>query len=1173
MRSPIILLLPLFFCALFISCHNGSNGKRGTGPRKIEVLFLGHASEHHHSERYMPMLAAALSKEGFHFTYTEDPNDLNKETLSFYDGLMIYANHEQMTPRQEEALLDFVNSGGGFIPVHSASFCFQNSEKYINLVGGQFQKHDTGTFVADIVDKQHPAMQALDTFATWDETYVHHKLSEDRTVLMERVDGDHREPWTWVKEHGEGRIFYTAYGHDERTWNHPEFHQLVKQGILWAVGDNVRSQWEAYAKDIPQLQYRDEPNIPNYEKRHPSPRYQEPLTPEQSAKLIQVPPGFELELFASEPDIINPIAMDWDEKGRLWVIETVDYPNTVRKEDGMGDDRIKICEDTDGDGKADKFTLFADKLNIPTSLVFVNGGIIVSQAPHFLFLKDTDGDDRADVREILVEGWGTFDTHAGPSNLKYGFDNRIWGVVGYSGFKGIIAGQTREFDQGIYRFAPDVSSFEYVTRTTNNTWGLGFSENNDVFASTANNTHSVFMGITNQMAEGVEGIPLGSVKIDGHYAMHPITDKVRQVDVFGGFTAASGHNFYSARAYPEKFWNRAALVTEPTGHLVHIAWIEKDGAGFMEKDGWNLFASADEWVAPVEAKVGPDGAVWVLDWYNFVVQHNPTPTPERGGYQAVNGPGNAYENPLRDKSHGRIWRVVYRDAKPYKALRLSRDEPKALVKALSNDNHFWRMTAQRLLVESKKMEVLPSLYDLIEDKDTDDESRHFAAAHALWVLDGLRVIQSGNEAFQVATGALAHPAACVRKAAIEVLSGIQWTDQAILQSGLLDDPDPNTRLTAILSLLKVAPSDPLGEALFQISNEQAVKEDNWLARAVYVAASRHRKGFIAAFMKANPGFSQAGLERKREMPAYEDNAWEDMELPQSIERAGLNMDGVVWFRKVVRIPARAAGKTAALSLGPIDDSDETWINGVKVGETKNQYMKARMYTIPPGVLKAGENTIAVRMEDTGNRGGLYGKPEEMYLQAAGSMIAIAGGWKYDIEKKYSTDNTPIFKDASIGELFVSTYLQKEQAVKAPSAESDGAAARKGVTVIRIRSIENEMKYDLKTFNVEAGKRVEIVFENPDFMQHNLVITRPGAMETVGRAADKLATDPRGAGMQYVPDIPEVLYHTRLVNPRETVRLEFTAPEKPGDYPYVCTFPGHWSIMNGVMKVVKSNTAL
>lgn len=1171
MRSLLIFGLAIVVTGSIFSCQQNRTSKLKDGPRRIEILFLGHASEHHNSSRYMPMLAAALAKEGINFTYTEDPKDLNAEKLASYDGLVIYANHEKINPEEENALLNFVEQGKGFIPVHCASFCFQNSPEYISLVGGQFQKHDTGTFVAAIINKDHPVTQSLDTFSTWDETYVHHKLTDDRTVLMERVEADHREPWTWVKERGKGRVFYTAYGHDERSWSNPGFHQLMKQGIVWAVGDDVKSQWQAFVATIPELQYRPEPSIPNYERRNPVPQYQEPLTPEQSAKLIQVPSGFELELFASEPDIINPIAMEWDERGRLWVIETVDYPNTVRDQEGVGDDRIKICEDTDGDGKADKFTVFAEQLNIPTSMVFANGGVIVSQAPHFLFLQDTDGDDKADVRKVIIDGWGTFDTHAGPSNLQYGFDNNIWGVVGYSGFKGTIAGTPRDFDQGIYRFSPDVSEFEFMTSTSNNTWGLGFNKNNDVFASTANNTHSVYMGISDETAKGVEGIPLGSVKIDGHYAMSPITDKVRQVDVFGGFTAASGHNFYTASAFPEEYQNGVAFVCEPTGHVVHIARIVKTGAGFEEKDGGNLFASADEWVAPVEAKTGPDGAVWVLDWYNFIVQHNPTPTPERGGYQAVNGPGNAYENPLRDKTHGRIWRVVYRDGPHSGKTSLSADEPDDLVDALSHDNRFWRMTAQRLLVESKNMDVLSDLYALVRNKDTDDNGQNIAATHALWVIDGLRVIQSGNEAFRVVEEALTHPAPGVRKAAIQILSPIQWTEQSIVKSGILDDPDPNTRLAAILSLVKVAPSQSLGEKLYEISEEEKVKSDNWLAKAVYIAATRHRNGFTEAFTKANPGFNTATPEMQRELSAFDDGKWQAMELPQTIERAGLSIDGVIWFRKAVDVPASAAGKKASLSLGPIDDSDETWVNGVKVGTTKKQYAQPRNYSIGASVLKPGRNVIAIRMEDTGGNGGINGKPADMFLRVGNSTIPLNGVWKYEVEKQYNADDAPLFEKTSIGELFVRTY--GNESTPAQSASTETVAVAKGTTVIRIKALENEMKYDLKTFKVQAGKPVQIIFQNPDFMQHNLVITMPGAMETVGKAADKLATAADGAAKHYVPDIPQVLYHTRLVNPQETVTLDFIAPAKPGDYPYVCTFPGHWSIMNGVMKVVEEETSL
>jgi len=1136
------------------SCTSPSSALRDDSG-KLEILFLGHDSQHHNSAMLLPLLASGLSKEGISFTYTDKPDDLNTENLDKYDALVIYANHEQITPSQEKALLDFVEKGRGFIPLHCASFCFQNSPKYIDLVGGQFKSHKTDTFSTMIVNKEHPVMKNVKEFMTWDETYVHDKLAADIEVLMERVEGDHHEPWTWVKSFGKGRVFYTAYGHDEKTWSQPGFQQLVKEGILWAVGDQAKTKWEKFRNEIPQLVYRDAPGIPNYEKRDPAPRFQEPLTPEQSAKLIQVPVGFDLKLFASEPDIINPIAMEWDERGRLWVIETVDYPNTVRDDRNIGDDRIKICEDTDGDGKADKFIVFAENLNIPTSMVFTNGGIMVSQAPYFIFLKDTDGDDKADVRKIVIEGWGTFDTHAGPSNLKYGIDNQIWGVVGYSGFDGVIAGEKQKFSQGIYRFKPDLSSFEFMTSTSNNTWGLGFTPSNDVFASTANNTHSVFMGIPNKAMRDVQGIRLsGSLKIDGHYAMHSITPQVRQVDVFGGFTAAAGHNFYTARAYPEEFWDNTALVCEPTGHLVHVARIEKNGAGFIEKDGWNLFAGADEWVSPVDAKAGPDGAVWVLDWYNFIVQHNPTPTPDRGGFVGANGKGNAYENPLRDKSHGRIWRVVNRNAKAKKPIQLSIDDPKKLIRALTNDNMLWRMTAQRLLVERGNTDVLNDLYKLVKAAP---DKNSFAAIHALWTIDGLGALTKDDNAENIVMEALSHSTPGVRKAAIQILSKSGWREETIAKYNLLNDPDPNTRLAVFVSLTGLQASDSLGESLYKISVEQNIIKDEWLSKAVYIAAAHHKKGFIQAFLTANPGYDPNKLQpRNRESFNYNDSSWKSMVLPTFIEQAGLDIDGFVWFRKEIILNAPGSSR-GVLSLGPVNDSDLSFINGVRVGGIENRYLDKRIYEVGAGILRPGKNIIAVRVEDIGGRGGIYGKPEEMYLQAGTQKISLAGEWKYDVANEYSATKS-IFADKSIGETFCETYLGMV------SAATDVPAG--DATVIHIKAIPHEMKYDLKTFSVQAGKPVELVFENPDFMQHNLLITDIGKLEVVGKAADKMAADPKAAERQYVPDIPEVLFSTKLVNPQEIVRLKFIAPTKPGDYPFVCTFPGHWLIMNGVMKV-------
>src|SRR5690349_11299181 len=149
----------------------------------------------------------------------------------------------------------------------------------------------------------------------------------------------------------------------------------------------------------------------------PRTQMQLPVEPAESIKHMVTPVDFDVKLFAAEPKIKRPICMSWDERGRLWIAESVDYPNNLQRQ-GNGHDRIVICEDTDGDGTADKFTVFADKLSIPTSLTFANGGVVVMQAPHTLFLKDTDGDGVADERRVLFTGWHTGDTHAGPSNLR-----------------------------------------------------------------------------------------------------------------------------------------------------------------------------------------------------------------------------------------------------------------------------------------------------------------------------------------------------------------------------------------------------------------------------------------------------------------------------------------------------------------------------------------------------------------------------------------------------------------------------------------------------------------------------------------------------------------------------------------------------------------------------------
>ena len=482
-----IHFLPLGILALAIGLSQTSK-QSSTEPKHVEILFLGaptaNGPAHDPIERYR-VLKKALGVDGIRLTYTEDLADLRRDVLDRYDGLMLYGNWKQdepMDPAQEKALLGFVADGGAFLPIHCASACFGGSPEFIKLVGGRFKSHESGVFTTTIVAPDHPVMLGFTGFETWDETYVHDRQTDDRTILQLRD----KEPWTWVRNHGQGRVFYTAYGHDMRCWDQPAFHELLRRGILWSVGENVLARLTAM--NLPTLE-QEEMILPGYRERKTITSGQKPLSPADSLKLAQVPNGYDISLFASEPDIVNPIHITWDDRGRAYVVETVDYPNNLQA-GNIGNDRIRLCEDTDGDGKADKFTLFADNLSVPTSAVFANGGLISTNGSEMLFLKDTDGDGKADVRQVLFDGFKTNDTHAGVSNLRYGFDNWIYATIGYAGFDGTVGGESHKFSTGFFRFKPDGSKLEFLQNTTNNTWGLGFTSDFDILGSTANGNPS-----------------------------------------------------------------------------------------------------------------------------------------------------------------------------------------------------------------------------------------------------------------------------------------------------------------------------------------------------------------------------------------------------------------------------------------------------------------------------------------------------------------------------------------------------------------------------------------------------------------------------------------------------------------------------------------------------------
>ncbi len=216
----------------------------------LQVLFLGDDGPHRPRERF-PQLAVAFADRGIELTYTDRLEDLTADYLNRFDALLLYANIDRIEQPQEQALLEYVAGGHGFVPIHCATYCFRNSPDLVALMGGQFKSHGTGVFRTEIALPEHPLMRGYGGFESWDETYVHHLHNEQhRTVLCYRVEGEHREPWTWIRTHGQGRVFYTAWGHDYRTWRQPGFHNLVERGLRWAANRDL-SGVPAYVADRP----------------------------------------------------------------------------------------------------------------------------------------------------------------------------------------------------------------------------------------------------------------------------------------------------------------------------------------------------------------------------------------------------------------------------------------------------------------------------------------------------------------------------------------------------------------------------------------------------------------------------------------------------------------------------------------------------------------------------------------------------------------------------------------------------------------------------------------------------------------------------------------------------------------------------------------------------------
>ncbi|WP_397569453.1 PVC-type heme-binding CxxCH protein [Schlesneria sp. T3-172] len=425
-----------------------------------------------------------------------------------------------------------------------------------------------------------------------------------------------------------------------------------------------------------------------------------------AAKLMTVPEGFTVEVVASEPDLVNPVAMTIDERGRFWVTESLEYP---RREPGPGQDRVKILEDTDGDGKADKVTVFLDGLNIPSGIAVGHGGVWVANAPDILFVQDTDGDGKADKQEVVVTGFGRTDTHELPNSLTWGPDGWLYGLNGVFNHSHVRYSPTNpNFDAqhpgwpltcALFRIHPRTREFQVFSEGTSNPWGIAFNDEGEAFVSACvidHLWHLVETGYYHRQG--------------GPYP--PFTWKIESIVKHKHQKAAyCGIHFLDSDAYPEQY-RRKLYMGNIHGGCINVDRIQPNGStyeGFGEPD---FLTANDAWFMPVVQKTGPDGSLYVLDWYD-----------QYHCYQDAN------RDPAGlDRLKGRLYRVRYKETpRVSPKLNLAAESDDELIQRLGAGNDFLRDTARRILQERNSSAIATKLLKALtapQDPNVTSEHRH-----------------------------------------------------------------------------------------------------------------------------------------------------------------------------------------------------------------------------------------------------------------------------------------------------------------------------------------------------------------------------------------------------------------------------------------------------------------
>lgn len=993
----------------------------------------------------------------------------------------------------------------------------------------------------------------------------------------------------------------------------------------------------------------------------------------ETLKKFKLAPGYQINLFASDeqfPELANAVSLAFDARGRMFCTTMPSYPQW-RPGDPM-DDKIVILDDSDHDGKADYCNVFASGLQCPISLEMANGGVLASNQRELMFFKDTNGDDKADIKEVMLSGFDSADSHHNINAFTYGPGGDLYFQEGTFHHTQVETpyGPVRCKNAGTYRYEPRTQKLDvFVSYNYANPHGIAFNEWGQTFISDAS-------GGANYFATAFSGhLPYP----DKHTAMKQwFPKRVRPT---------AGCEFVSSRNFPDEAQGRFLLnnCIGVQGVLQHK--VKAVGSGYEAEEIEPLVLCDDRNFRPVDLQFGPDGALYIIDWQDALVGHMQY----------------SLRDPQRDHKHARIWRVTYKDRPIVKPPTIAGEPIEKLLELLKEPEIRTRERVKQELSTRPTKEVMAALekwvggiddqlskkfvngLPIIDPRTSSHEqfnlelaSLHHAKLEALWVCQWHNQV---NE--QLLRKLLASQLPTARAAAVRVLcyQRDRIPDALTLLMKAANDDSPLVRLEAVRAASFIESSmgfQPVhGGVTPAHQSNPAVKTPALNPANVALAILNHEMDYYLEYtlgetmralkpspkdidVKSNPKalayvldkmtndelkaapreasvltalLDRPGIDAATRGAAADDLAklrktTREVELAEAIKRmdeqekdstasadlgkllsasppAALKLAGDIITRQAFKDhgvrSARVAAMAAYISwtqdpvkiwkdrsdnhetLAVLMDSAQLITDPAVRAKLQPLIVSALQQKLPSAVHKAAILALPLTGNDTAVQNFdlladtlIAGEHRETVARAAMQLPRTA--WD-KVKAKPITDSILAYaKTTPDNQRTQQSYVEvvqfgSEVASLLPSDEATRirkALRDLGVSVFVIKTVREQMRYDTPQLVVEAGKPFEVIFENNDVMPHNLVFCRPNTHTEIGTMAQSMPMTPNAKGFLYIPNHPGILgdAYTKMLEPGQKTKLEVKAPTEPGDYEYVCTFPGHWTVMFGKLVVVK-----